>query len=145
MAHPSACVASKSSQKVKLDVKPAGRLIRQNGEPDIRARCAERIASHQKAYMDTPKRILIVEDDIPIAEVLSLHLRDERYEVAHAADGAQGLRLLEQGAWDALILDLMLPRRRRSGNMPACSRDDALYADHHDQCAFERSASHPGP
>lgn len=59
--------------------------------------------------MDHPKRILIVEDDADIADVLSLHLRDERYEVVHSADGAEGLRLLEQGNWDALILDLMLP------------------------------------
>lgn len=59
--------------------------------------------------MDQPKRILIVEDDADIADVLSLHLRDERYEVVHSADGAEGLRLLEQGGWDALILDLMLP------------------------------------
>ncbi len=59
--------------------------------------------------MDHPKRILIVEDDADIADVLSLHLRDERYEVVHSADGTEGLRLLEQGNWDALILDLMLP------------------------------------
>ncbi|WGS50596.1 response regulator transcription factor [Paraburkholderia sp. D15] len=59
--------------------------------------------------MDQPKRILIVEDDVDIANVLSLHLRDERYEVVHSADGNEGLRLLEQGNWDALILDLMLP------------------------------------
>ncbi|MFM0245860.1 response regulator transcription factor [Paraburkholderia sediminicola] len=59
--------------------------------------------------MDHPKRILIVEDDVDIANVLSLHLRDERYEVVHSADGDEGLRLLEQGGWDALILDLMLP------------------------------------
>jgi two-component system, OmpR family, response regulator len=59
--------------------------------------------------MEQPKRILIVEDDMHIADVLSLHLRDERYQVVHSADGAEGLRLLEQGGWDALILDLMLP------------------------------------
>ncbi len=59
--------------------------------------------------MDHPKRILMVEDDVDIANVLSLHLRDERYEVVHSADGNEGLRLLEQGGWDALILDLMLP------------------------------------
>ncbi|MDE1179785.1 response regulator transcription factor [Paraburkholderia sp.] len=59
--------------------------------------------------MDQPKRVLIVEDDVDIANVLSLHLRDERYEVVHSADGNEGLRLLEQGGWDALILDLMLP------------------------------------
>jgi DNA-binding response OmpR family regulator len=29
--------------------------------------------------------------------------------VVHSADGDEGLRLLEQGGWDALILDLMLP------------------------------------
>jgi DNA-binding response OmpR family regulator len=59
--------------------------------------------------MDHSKRVLIVEDDVDIANVLSLHLRDERYEVVHSADGNEGLRLLEQGNWDALILDLMLP------------------------------------
>src|ERR1700749_4643779 len=59
--------------------------------------------------MDHPKRVLIVEDDVDIANVLSLHLRDERYEVVHSADGNEGLRLLEQGGWDAMILDLMLP------------------------------------
>ncbi|AKJ68830.1 PhoB family transcriptional regulator [Pandoraea thiooxydans] len=59
--------------------------------------------------MDQPKRILIVEDDSHIAELMCLHLRDERYEVVHCADGDEGLRRLEQGGWDALILDLMLP------------------------------------
>jgi DNA-binding response OmpR family regulator len=59
--------------------------------------------------MDHPKRILIVEDDVPIADVMSLHLRDERFEVVHTANGTEGLRLLEEGGWDALILDLMLP------------------------------------
>ncbi|MWL87021.1 response regulator transcription factor [Cupriavidus sp. SW-Y-13] len=59
--------------------------------------------------MEQAKRILLVEDDVGIANVLAMHLRDERYEVVHSADGAEGLRLLEQGGWDALVLDLMLP------------------------------------
>lgn len=59
--------------------------------------------------MEHPKRILVVEDDVGIADVMCLHLRDERYEVVHCADGAEGLRRLEQGGWDALVLDLMLP------------------------------------
>lgn len=59
--------------------------------------------------MTDPKRILIVEDDAHIAELLGLHLRDEGYEVVHAADGDSGLRLLEGGGWDLLVLDLMLP------------------------------------
>ncbi|KAF2407433.1 response regulator transcription factor [Pseudomonas antarctica] len=59
--------------------------------------------------MDQPKRVLVVEDDAHIADLICLHLRDESFEVVHSADGNEGLRLLEQGGWDALILDLMLP------------------------------------
>ena len=59
--------------------------------------------------MRPAKRVLIVEDDAHIAELLRLHLHDEGFEVVHAADGNEGLRLVEQGGWDALVLDLMLP------------------------------------
>ncbi|MGF6562150.1 response regulator transcription factor [Erwinia aphidicola] len=59
--------------------------------------------------MENGKRILIVEDDGDIADLLALHLRDEGYEITHAADGGRGAALLEKGGWDALILDLMLP------------------------------------
>ncbi len=59
--------------------------------------------------MEKPKRILIVEDDGDIAELLQLHLRDEGYAISHSADGNRGMAMLEQGGWDALILDLMLP------------------------------------
>lgn len=59
--------------------------------------------------MDPRKRILVVEDDHNIAELLCLHLGDEGYAVEHAADGTTGMRLLEGGNWDALVLDLMLP------------------------------------
>jgi two-component system OmpR family response regulator len=59
--------------------------------------------------MDSQKRVLIVEDDIHIAELLRLHLKDEGYQVEHAADGTAGLRMVQEGGWDALVLDLMLP------------------------------------
>jgi two-component system, OmpR family, response regulator len=59
--------------------------------------------------MAQAKRVLLVEDDTDIAAVLGLHLRDEQYEVVHCANGDDGLRLLSQGGWDALVLDLMLP------------------------------------
>lgn len=55
------------------------------------------------------KQILLVEDDPGIAEVLSLHLRDEGYEVTYAADGVNGARLARDHQWDALVLDLTLP------------------------------------
>jgi DNA-binding response OmpR family regulator len=59
--------------------------------------------------MTAPKRVLLVEDDTHIAEIVALHLRDEGYVVEHATDGNAGLQLLEREAWDALVLDLMLP------------------------------------
>jgi len=59
--------------------------------------------------MEQAKRVLIVEDDAHIADLLRMHLRDEGYEVEHAADGDQGMRMLAEESWDALVLDLMLP------------------------------------
>ncbi len=59
--------------------------------------------------MPNPRRILLVEDDAHIADVLTLHLRDEGLEVVHCARGDEGLMQLERGGWDALVLDLMLP------------------------------------
>ena len=59
--------------------------------------------------MSSSKRILIVEDDVHIANLLRMHLRDEGYEVTHAATGDEGLALLEAQQWSALVLDLMLP------------------------------------
>ena len=59
--------------------------------------------------MSTARRILIVEDDAHIADLLRMHLGDEGYAVEHAADGTTGAALLERGSWDALVLDLMLP------------------------------------
>lgn len=60
--------------------------------------------------MTPPARILIVEDDAHIAELIRLHLSDEGYEVRIAADGQAGMQQLERGRWDALVLDLMLPQ-----------------------------------
>lgn len=59
--------------------------------------------------MASSKRVLLVEDDPHIAEVLSLHLRDEGWLVEHASDGQVGMDLLQAGGWDAVVLDLMLP------------------------------------
>ena len=59
--------------------------------------------------MDIAKRVLIVEDDPHIAELLRMHLSDDGFAVVQAADGDAGLRALESGEWDALVLDVMLP------------------------------------
>ncbi|MCR6628631.1 MAG: response regulator transcription factor [Magnetospirillum sp.] len=59
--------------------------------------------------MERTKRVLVVEDDAHIAELLRLHLAEEGFAVEHAADGDAGMRLLQMGQWDLLVLDLMLP------------------------------------
>ncbi len=55
------------------------------------------------------KRMLLVEDDVHLAEILRVHLKADGYVVEHTADGRHGLALVERGGWDAIVLDLMLP------------------------------------
>lgn len=55
------------------------------------------------------KRLLLVEDDIHLSEILRVHLKADGYAVEHTSDGRQGLALVERGGWDAIVLDLMLP------------------------------------
>jgi len=59
--------------------------------------------------MDKTKRILLVEDDEDIAQLLQLNLRDEGYLITHESHGGRALERLDQHAWDVVILDLMLP------------------------------------
>ncbi len=54
-------------------------------------------------------RILIVEDEEHIAEVVQDNLRDEGFETAWAADGEDGLELARGGSWDLVLLDVRLP------------------------------------
>jgi len=54
-------------------------------------------------------RILIIDDEPAIQEVLSNILRDEGYEVFLASDGSEGLRLLKTEPVDIVFLDVWLP------------------------------------
>jgi len=55
------------------------------------------------------KRILVIEDERDIAELIRLHLEDLNYSLTIARDGNTGLRMASTGSWDLLILDLRLP------------------------------------
>ncbi len=60
--------------------------------------------------MSTPARILVVEDELHLAEGLLFNLQAEGYQVALAGDGETALSLLEQApAFQAVLLDVMLP------------------------------------
>lgn len=55
-------------------------------------------------------RILVVEDDAEIAGFLLKALREAGHVAEHAADGRQGLFLATGEAYDAIVLDRLLPR-----------------------------------
>jgi two-component system OmpR family response regulator/two-component system alkaline phosphatase synthesis response regulator PhoP len=54
-------------------------------------------------------RVLVVEDDQHIRDLVVLHLRLEGLEAVSAADGAEGLRMARSEPFDLMILDIMLP------------------------------------
>lgn len=54
--------------------------------------------------------ILIVEDDVRLAEALSAILKNAKYEVDVVHDGADGLSYAETGIYDVVVLDVMLPK-----------------------------------
>jgi two-component system, OmpR family, response regulator MprA len=60
--------------------------------------------------MDRAARVLVVEDDDEIAQVLQRSLRLEGYEVRIAADGEQALAVHAEYVPDVVILDLGLPK-----------------------------------
>ncbi len=55
------------------------------------------------------KKVLIVEDDINISELLRLYLEKDGFSVLIAGDGASGIRLAQEEAPDLVLLDIMLP------------------------------------
>ncbi|MGI5901441.1 MAG: response regulator transcription factor [Desulfitobacteriia bacterium] len=55
------------------------------------------------------EKILIIEDDLSIAELQRDYFEVAGFEVTICPDGEQGLQLLEKESYDLLILDIMLP------------------------------------
>lgn len=55
-------------------------------------------------------RILVVDDDDAIADIVSTYLKREGLSVTRAADGHTALGLIRQGGWGLVLLDVMLPR-----------------------------------
>ena len=70
--------------------------------------------------------ILIVEDDLPVREVVSDALIDAGYAVAKAVDGADALDQLREHPADAILLDLGLPVMDGWTLLDAIHHDEAL-------------------
>lgn len=56
-------------------------------------------------------KLLVVEDDFALAEVIKQGLEEAHYSVDVAFDGEAGLRLAEYNGYSGIILDVMLPKR----------------------------------
>jgi DNA-binding response OmpR family regulator len=55
-------------------------------------------------------QVLIVEDDVRLAEALSTILKNNKYQTDVVYDGAEGLAYAESGIYDVIVLDVMLPK-----------------------------------
>ena len=73
------------------------------------------------------KKILVVDDEQPIADILEFNLKKEGYQVTVAYDGEEALAKVEEDLPDLILLDVMLPQKdgmevcreiRKKYNMP---------------------------
>jgi len=85
-----------------------GRFGRRNGDP-----------FNPENYMKTSPHILIVEDDTEISKLVRINLNDQGYRVDTADNGDEGYRKISDGAYDLIVLDLMLPG---TGGLEICKR-----------------------
>src|ERR1700733_16124744 len=69
------------------------RQIRQKGQEDV-----------------IKKRILVIEDDRDIVELVRYNLEKDGFQVLTAADGSTGMAQVKKTPPDLLVLDLMLPK-----------------------------------
>jgi len=80
-------------------------------------------------------RILLVEDDLNLAQFIRKGLKEEQYAVDFAADGEAGLELALNNPYDLLILDVMLPKQDGSGvafGADAAAEGEAVQLGQHD-------------
>ena len=78
-------------------------------------------------------RILIIEDDEKIAGFVKRGLQEAGFAVDHAANGRDGLHLALHEAYDAAVIDLMLPQRRRPLRHPGDAQKPAPDPRHRPQ------------
>ncbi len=56
------------------------------------------------------KKVLIVDDDVYLRDLYEEVLKAEGYEVTTAVDGEDGVGKLQQGGYDFVLLDVMMPK-----------------------------------
>lgn len=69
--------------------------------------------------------VLLIEDDLRLARMISDYLRDHKFNVLHAGNGSSGSSMLRREPVDLVILDLMLPDRNGLDLLPELRRVSA--------------------
>ena len=97
--------------------------------------------------MEVPIRILVVDDESDIRNVLRLLLTSRGYSVEEAANGREALERVQKNAYDLIILDIMMPEMN---GVDACaalreiSSAPVLFLTAKDQDADKQEAFHSG-
>lgn len=66
-------------------------------------------AGPELAKESAVKKILVVEDNAELSDLLHLHLTDQSWQVDLARDGNSGFKKAVSGGYDLVVLDIMLP------------------------------------
>jgi two-component system alkaline phosphatase synthesis response regulator PhoP len=61
--------------------------------------------------MNDKKRILVVDDEPDFASIVQANLRKEGFEVEVAYDGVEAMKKVKETAYDAIVLDVMMPEK----------------------------------
>ena len=77
-------------------------------------------------------RLLVVDDDAHIRELLRLYLADEGFDVIEAVDGMEAWNYITNHSIDMVIMDIMMPRL--DGWELCRNQGGRQYADSHDYC-----------
>lgn len=59
----------------------------------------------------TKKKILIMEDEKPLANALEFKFKDAGFDIEVAYDGIEGVEMLKKNKYDLVLLDLVMPRK----------------------------------
>lgn len=79
-----------------------------------------------KPLPDLKKKIVLIEDEATLADLLELRLEEEGFEVYVARDGAKGAQLVQDVKPDLVLLDMMLPILNGFGVLEALSTQGIL-------------------
>ncbi len=71
----------------------------------------------------TQQSILIVDDEAPMRKLLASNLKASGYTVRQAADGSEALKLIQEHAFDLLLLDINMPGPNGLQVLEAVRRD----------------------